>query len=86
MSMDRSSAHAMLDIIITMEPVPMSTNAQMKPVIVETIRNVLTQTVGMFVEAGPMTNDAVFYRWVTSLRHKYASKIIFRTSNVVLIL
>ena len=30
--------------------------------------------------------DAVFYRWVITLRHKYGSKIIFRTSNVVLIL
>jgi len=30
--------------------------------------------------------DAVFYRWVCTLRHKYGSKIILRTSNVVLIL
>ena len=27
--------------------------------------------------------DAVFYRWVSTLRHKYGGKIIFRTSNVV---
>jgi len=30
--------------------------------------------------------DAVFYRWVSTLRYKYGSKIIFRTSSVVLIL
>ena len=29
---------------------------------------------------------AVFYTWVSTLRHKYGSKIIFRTTNVVLIL
>jgi len=30
-------------------------------------------------------NDAVFYRWVSTLR-KYGSKIIFRSTNLVLIL
>ena len=30
--------------------------------------------------------DAVFDTWVSTLPHKYGSKIIFRTSNVVLIL
>ena len=30
--------------------------------------------------------DAVFYRWVSTLRHKYGCQIIFRTSNVRLIL
>ena len=31
-------------------------------------------------------NDPVFYRWISTLRQKYGNKIIFRTSNVVLIL
>ena len=31
-------------------------------------------------------SNAVFYRWASTLRHKYGSKISFRTSNVVLIL
>ena len=32
------------------------------------------------------TIDAVFYRWVRPLHHKYGSNIIFRSSNLVLIL
>ena len=31
-------------------------------------------------------NDAVFHRCVSTLRHKYGSKIVFLTSNVGLIL
>ena len=40
------------------------------------------------IQATCMTDnwDAVFYRWVSTLRHKYGSKILFRTTNVVLLL